>query len=141
VDKNGAQQAFLTLKRAVEGGDRDALTALYADDVEFIGYSKNNMPSRPLRFSGRDSIDRELKEVFEREPERQKAGYPEPTFPWVGEFGPQRQTIVDEVVGEDRFSYMMVCDYGQGLQLVSASTAYVQDGRIIREITLETWDE
>lgn len=141
MKKTDARATFESLKEAVESGSSEALEQLYDDKVVLVGYSKNNMPSRPLKIEGKREIEPALRSVFDRETERQAAGYPAPTFPWTRVDAEVRQSIQDEVIGEDRFSYNLICDYGDGKRLIASSVCDVREGRIIREVTQETWDE
>jgi hypothetical protein len=49
--------------------------------------------------------------------------------------------LSNEVIGENRFSYLETCDVEGGFHCVVAVTAEIQDGRIVRETIVETWDE
>lgn len=133
-----AQRIFEEFRRATEDGDGERLRSLYADDFVLIGYSQTNPPSRPLKLEGVDRIEDGLRNVFDREPERQRAGYPAPSWPACECLS---RRISNEVITENRFSYLETCDLGGELHCVAAVTAELRDGRIVRETIVETLDE
>ncbi len=85
-----------------------------------VGYNKNSPPTSPERIEGRASIEPVLRDVFGRE---------------------MSHRIVDEVIGDDRFSYNEVCEYPEGNRVFASVTCDVRDGKIVRQVQQETWDE
>lgn len=134
-----AQETFETLRKALESGEGERAKSLYADDFVLVGYSQSNPPSAPLKVEGARNVERGLREVFERETERQRAGYPAPSWPTMPEV--ESRTIGNEVIGDNRFSYIEECGLAGGGRVVAAVTCEVQDGVIVRETVVETWDE
>lgn len=49
--------------------------------------------------------------------------------------------VRDEVVGEDRYAFTTVCTYPGGGKVVSNRVCEVRDGLVVREVTVEAWDE
>jgi hypothetical protein len=49
--------------------------------------------------------------------------------------------VVDEVIGKDRLSFDVACQYASGERVLAASTCDLQNGKIVREVTVQAWDE
>jgi hypothetical protein len=49
--------------------------------------------------------------------------------------------IEDEVVGQDRIAFNETCEYPDGLKVLAAQTLEVRDGKIVRQVNVEAWDE
>jgi uncharacterized protein (TIGR02246 family) len=115
-----AADVFAALRQAWEFNDAEAILAAYADDAVLIGYSERNRPSSAERLQGRAAIEPFVRDVVARN---------------------LQHTLGDEVVGDDRFAAIETCVYPSGEQVVSAMVCDVRDGRIVRQVGVEAWDE
>lgn len=111
---------FEALRRAIEESDAEALIDLYADDVEVKIVNKNTPPSMPSLFHGKESIAEFLRDVCGRD---------------------IKHRVEDEVMGEDRIAFNESCEYPDGAKVLGATTLEVRDGKIVRQTSVEAWDE
>ena len=111
---------FEVMRRAIEESDYDALVTLYADDAELRTVNKNSTPSSPQVLRGKEEISELLRDVCGRA---------------------MTHHVEDEVVGENRVAFNEACEYPDGLKVLTATTLELQDGKIVRQTNIETWDE
>ena len=111
---------FEAMRRAVEQLDADALVSLYADDAEMRIVNKNTTPSSPRELHGKEEITDYLRDVCGRA---------------------MTHHIENEVVGEDRVAFNEACEYPDGTKVLAATTLEVRDGKIVRQVNVEAWDE
>jgi nuclear transport factor 2 (NTF2) superfamily protein len=108
------------LRRAAEGKDPEAMLSLYADDAEYVRVDRNNTPSSPMALSGKEEVGEYLRDVFSRE---------------------MTHRIVNEVVGEDRAAFNWACEYPDGTKVLAAKTVELREGKIMRQVSVQAWDE
>jgi len=111
---------FEAMRRAIEESDAEALIGLYAEDAEMVTVNKNATPSSPQVLRGREEIARHLRDVCGRE---------------------MTHRVEDEVVGEGRVAFNEACEYPDGTRVLAAATLEVRDGKIVRQVNVEAWDE
>jgi hypothetical protein len=111
---------FGALRRAIEGRDAEALVGFYADDAQIRTVNKNATPSSPEVLRGKEQIARYLRDVCGRE---------------------MTHRVEDEVVGEGRVAFVEACEYPDGVRVLGAATLEVRDGKIVRQVNVEAWDE
>jgi ketosteroid isomerase-like protein len=111
---------FNSLRQAVEGRDVERMLDLFADDAELELVNRNNPPRSPRRFEGKDQIRRYYQDIFSRD---------------------MTHRVQEEVVGDDRASYLDNCRYPDGTHVLSACTLDLRDGKIQRQVGIEVWDE
>src|SRR3712207_4071197 len=111
---------FEALRRAIEESDADALISLYADDAKLKIVNKNATPSSPQVLSGKEQIAELLRDVCSRE---------------------MTHRVEDEIVGGDRVAFNEACEYSDGTRVLTATTLDVRDGKIVRQVNVEAWDE
>lgn len=111
---------FEVLRRAIEGRDADTLAGLYAEDAEVITVNRNTTPSSPNVLRGKEAIGDYLRDVCSRE---------------------MIHRVENEVVGEDRVAFQEACEYPDGTRVLGAETLEVRDGKIVRQVNVEAWDE
>ena len=111
---------FEALRRAIEERDAETLIGFYADDAEVRTVNKNTTPSSPQVVSGKEDISEYLRDIFGRE---------------------MTHRIENEVVGDDRIAYFEACEYPDGTRVLGAETLEVRDGKIVRHVNVEAWDE
>ena len=115
-----AQATFEALREAIESRDADRMLELYTDDAVIIGYSKNSPPASPTKVEGKANIEPMLRDVFGRE---------------------MTHELADEVIGEGRLSYNEHCEYPEGNRVFTSVVCDLRDGKIVRQVQQETWDE
>lgn len=108
------------LRHAIEDLDADALIALYADDAEMRIVNKNCPPNMASLLIGKDSIAEMLRDVCGRA---------------------MTHRTENEVLGEDRIAFNEACEYPDGTKVLAAITADLRDGKIVRQVSVEVWDE
>ena len=111
---------FEVLRRAIEGRDADTLVGLYADDAEVTTVNRNSMPSSPNVLRGKEAIGKYLRDVCSRE---------------------MTHLVQNEVLDEGRVAFQEACEYPDGVRVLGASTLEVRDGKIVRQVNVEAWDE
>jgi hypothetical protein len=52
-----------------------------------------------------------------------------------------RHHIENEVLGKERVAFNEACEYPDGTRVLAATTLDVRDGEIVREVSVEAWDE
>jgi hypothetical protein len=111
---------FEAMRRAIEESDYDALVALYADDAELRTVNKNSTPSSPQVLRGKEEISELLRDVCGRA---------------------MTHHVEDEIIGEDRVAFNEVCEYPDGIKVLTATTLELRNGMIFRQTNIEAWDE
>ncbi len=111
---------FEILRRAIEGRDADTLVGLYAEDAEVLTINRNTTPSSPQVLRGKEQIAEYLRDVCSRE---------------------MTHRVENEVLGENRIAFQEACEYPDGIRVLGAETLEVRDGKIVRQVNVEAWDE
>jgi hypothetical protein len=111
---------FEALRRAIEERDTETVIGFYADDAELHTVNSNTTPSSPLVLRGKGEISEYLRDVFSRE---------------------MSHRVENEVVGDDRIAFFEACEYSDGTRVLGAETLEVRDGKIVRQVNVEAWDE
>ncbi len=111
---------FEALRRGIEQSDAETLIGLYADDAEVRIVNRRTPPSSPHVLRGKEEIAEYLREGYGMEMEHR---------------------VENEVIGEDRVAFNIACRYPDGLRVLYAATLEVRDGKIVREVGVEAWDE
>ncbi len=91
-----------------------------ADDAQIRVVNKNTTPSSPFELRGKEAITEYLRDVCGRA---------------------MTHRIEGEVVGEERVAFNEACEYPDGTRVLCAATLEVSDGKIIRQVNVEAWDE
>jgi|WetSurMetagenome_2_1015567.scaffolds.fasta_scaffold1136405_2 hypothetical protein len=112
--------SFSSLKDALEHSRADVLAGLYADGAEMLVVDRNRPPSTPMRLHGRPAIEAFWRDICARE---------------------MTHSVDGEVIGTDRVAFVEQCVYPDGCRVMSAMTLDVRDGRIVRHLTVQAWDE
>jgi len=111
---------FEGLRRAIEQSNFDSLMRFYAEDAELYSVNRNTPPSSPEVLRGKEAIAERLEDVCGRD---------------------MTHHVEDEVVGQDRIAFNEACEYPDGLKVLAAQTLEVRDGKIVRQVNIEAWDE
>src|SRR5918911_1689226 len=109
---------FEALRRAAEQNDAEALANLYTEDAEVLIVNRETPPSSPHVLHGREQIAEYLKDACGRD---------------------IRSRIENKVVGEERIAFNEACEYSDGTRVLSATTLEVQNGKIVRQVSVEAW--
>ncbi len=111
---------FEAMRRAIEQLDAEALISLYHDDAELRIVNRYTTPSSPRELRGNEEIAEYLRDVCGRA---------------------MTHRIEDEVVGENRVAFNEACEYEDGTKVLASMTLEVRDGKIVRQVSVEAWDE
>ena len=110
---------FEVLRRAFEQGDTDLLVSLYADDAEVRIVNRDNPPSSPFELQGKEEISNYLKET-----------------------PPEITHHLDQMVADDEHAAAtVVCRYPDGKRVLCVAMFDLREGKIVREVSVEAWDE
>jgi hypothetical protein len=120
VQANGGALDFGALRRAIEERDAETLAGFYADDAELLTINRNTTPSSPAVLRGKEEIGEYLRDVCSRE---------------------MTHKVENEIVGDDRIAFQEACEYPDGVRVIGAETLEVRDGKIVRQVNIEAWDE
>ncbi|MDQ3913611.1 MAG: nuclear transport factor 2 family protein [Actinomycetota bacterium] len=102
------------------GGDAEALIGFHSDDAEIRTINRRTPPSSPEVLRGKEEISDYLRDVCERE---------------------MTHRVENEVVGEGRIAFNEACEYPDGTRVLGAEMLEISDGKIVRQINVEAWDE
>lgn len=111
---------FEVMRRALEGRDAETLIGFYAEGAELRTINRNSTPSFPQVLQGKEQIAEHLRDVCARE---------------------ITHHIKDEVIGKDRIAFNEACEYPDGTRVLGAENLEVRDGKIVRQVSVEAWDE
>ena len=111
---------FAALKRAVEERDAEAQLALYADDAEVRLVDRVNTPRSPRVLRGREEIRDWIEDICARD---------------------MTHAVQTPVLGEDAVAFTEECRYPDGTNVLCVTVAEVSDGRIVRQVGIQAWDE
>jgi hypothetical protein len=50
-------------------------------------------------------------------------------------------SVENEVVGDNRIAFFEACEYPDGTHVLGAETLELRDGKIVRQVNVEAWDE
>ncbi|MEA2443475.1 MAG: hypothetical protein QOJ12_767 [Thermoleophilales bacterium] len=108
------------LKRAIEERDASGQLAAYADDARIEVVDKENPPSRPLVFSGREAIREYLEDVTSRDMSHEVSAI---------------------VVDGEHGAATVDCRYPDGTKVLCMCTMELRDGQITSQRGVQAWDE
>src|SRR3954463_1364843 len=108
------------LSRSIEERDVATQLALFADNAELVGYDKDHPPASPQSARGKEEIGKVLADVFSRD---------------------MKHRVFGAVVNGDRAAYGIECEYPDGNRVTCAALLDLRDGKIVRQVGLQAWDE
>ena len=108
-----------TLSRAIEQRDAATQLAMFADDAEVLEYDKDHPPASPQTVRGKEGIGKVLEDVFSRD---------------------MKHRVFGAVVNGDHAAYGIECEYPDGNRVVCAALLDLRDGKIVRQVGLQSWD-
>jgi len=109
-----------TFSRSIEQRDAATQLAMFADDAELLGYDKEHPPASPQVARGKEAIGKVLEDVFSRD---------------------MKHHVIGAVANGDRAAYGIECEYPDGNRVVCAALLDLRDGKIVRQVGLQAWDE
>ena len=113
-------QVCETLKRALLGRDAELAGSLYAEDVELVIMNRNFPPSQPFIRRGQAAALELWRDLCAKE---------------------MTHSVTATVIGDNNFAIRESCMYADGGRVVGHVIAELRDGRIIRQFSVDTWDE
>lgn len=116
----GGSLDFEAMRHAIEKRDAETLVGFYAEDAELHTVNRNSTPSSPEVLRGKEQIAQHLRDVCGRE---------------------MTHRVEDEVIGKDRIAFNEACEYPDGTRVLGAENLQVRDGKIVRQVSIEAWDE
>lgn len=108
-----------SIRRAVEARDSASLRALYADDAVLTIIDHDHPPNRPRTIAGAEAIGAFLDDVYSRD---------------------QAHSLEMGVAGATALAFVEGCLYGDGSRSVAASVAELGPRGIVRQTTVQAWD-
>lgn len=109
-----------TLRDGLEHGDVSKLMSLYDDDAELRLIDHDHPPSAPRILYGKQAISEYYCDVLNR---------------------PLKHQVEDEVMGGSHLAYTESCEYPDGSKVFTSSMLTLKDGRIVKEVDVQVWDE
>jgi ketosteroid isomerase-like protein len=115
----GQTVSITELKRAIEGRDAKALTALYADDALLRTIDQDNPPSKPRVLQGKQAIASYFDDVCGRA---------------------MSHHVDATVTSGEALSFTQTCTYPDGAKVFCAAMLETRDGKIVRQTVVQAWD-
>ena len=109
-----------TLTRALIARDAELAGSLYAEDVELVIMNRNFPPSQPFIRRGQAAALELWRDLCAKE---------------------MTHSVTATVIGDNNFAIRESCMYADGGRVVGHVIAELRDGRIIRQYSVDTWDE
>jgi ketosteroid isomerase-like protein len=110
---------YEAFRRAFCSKDVGAWLAFFTEDAEWVEYRHTKPPRDPKVMRGRAAIEEHLRLV---------------------EDSPVEFVMSDEVLGEERAAFRVVCDLPGGKRIIEHVIVELEDGRIARQVDVEAWD-
>jgi hypothetical protein len=107
------------LRKAVEARDASSLKSYYADDAVLTIIDSDNPPSKPRMISGAKEIGAFLDDVYSRD---------------------MTHTIEMGVLDGKRLAFVQGCRYGDGTRVIASNTAELGPKGIVKQTTVQAWD-
>jgi hypothetical protein len=119
-NKPASSLDFEVLRRAYEERDPELAISLYADDAEVRIVDHANPPSSPFELHGKEQIAEYLRDGLGRE---------------------MIHRVQNEVIGENRVAFNVACQHPDGNRVLCAAVLDLRDGKILRDVSVQAWDE
>lgn len=111
---------FAALKRSVEERDADAQLGLYDEHAEVRLVDRVNTPRTPHVLRGRDEIREWLRDICSRD---------------------MTHEVQTPVVADGAVAFTEACRYPDGTNVLCATVLELADGRVVRQVVVQAWDE
>jgi hypothetical protein len=107
------------LRKAVESRDAASLKSLYAADAVLTIIDNDHPPSRPRTIRGAKDIGEFLDDVYSRD---------------------MTHTVEMGMADGKSLAFVQGCTYGDGTRVIASSTAELGPQGIVRQTTVQAWD-
>jgi hypothetical protein len=111
---------FAALKRGLEERDADVQLGLYDEHAEVRLVDRIHTPRAPHLIRGRDEIREWLQDVCSRD---------------------MTHDVQTPVVADAAVAFTETCRYPDGTNVLCATVLELADGRIVRQVAVQVWDE
>ena len=111
---------FTSLKQGLEERDAELQLGLYDDQAEVRLVDRVNTPRAPHVLRGRDEIRAWLQDVCSRD---------------------MTHEVQMPVVADEAVAFIEACRYPDGTNALCATVLELADGRIVRQVVVQAWDE
>jgi ketosteroid isomerase-like protein len=108
------------LRRGIEERDAEAMLSLFADDAELRLVDRNNPPSSPQVYRGKQAIADYYGDICGRD---------------------MTHRLEQLVVGDGSAAFTEDCAYPDGTRVLCAAVLELRDGKITRKTGVQAWDE
>ncbi len=115
-----SQQLSSMLHDGLERCDVNKIMALYDDNAELSIIDHDHPPSAPRVLSGKQAISDYFKDILSR---------------------PLSHHVDDVLLADSHMAFTDSCEYPDGSRVYTSSMATMKDGRIIKEVDVQAWDE
>lgn len=107
------------LRQAIETRDAKSLKALYADDAVLTIIDSDNPPSKLRTIKGAKEIGAFLDDVYSRE---------------------MTHSLEMGIIDGKKLAFVQGCQYGDGTRVIASSTAELGAKGIVKQTTVQAWD-
>ena len=107
------------LRKAVETRNAASLKGYYADDAVLTIIDNDNPPSKPRTIKGAKEIGAFLDDVYSRD---------------------MTHTIDMGLIDGNKLAFIQGCKYGDGTCVIASNTAELGPNGIVRQTTVQAWD-
>jgi ketosteroid isomerase-like protein len=114
-----APTASTTLAAAIEARDAESIIARYDDDAVLTVLDRDHPPAAPALYRGRQAIGDYYRDVCGRNIDHQ---------------------VRDLVATAGGLAFAQHCRYPDGTKVVCTTVAALEDGRIVRQTSIQVWD-
>ena len=112
--------AFAEIKQAIEGRDAKALAAFYADDALMRIIDRDNPPSKPRELKGPLAIAAYFDDVCGRA---------------------MSHHVETGLSNGGALAFTEVCTYPDGAKVFCSAMLEMKNGKIVRQTTVQAWDD
>lgn len=107
------------LRNAVETRNAASLKGYYADDAVLTIIDNDNPPSKPRTIKGAEEIGAFLDDVYSRD---------------------MTHTVDMGLIEGNNLAFVQGCKYSDGTRVIASSTAELGPKGIVRQTTVQAWD-
>jgi len=109
-----------TMRRAIEQRDGPLLSSLYADDAVLKIVDRLHPPSAPMEIRGKSAITESFNDICGRAISHR---------------------IEQNVIGDKSTAFTEACEYPDGNRVLCSALLDWRDGKVIRQVNVQAWDE
>jgi hypothetical protein len=112
---------FNNFRKAFESKNAADWSSYYSDDAEWYEYRQWSPPANPNVMKGKVEIGKFIERVCSNDRIELK--------------------ISDEVISDSRIAFRLAVSFPDGRMIIENIIADILDGKIIRQVDVEAWDE